>query len=222
MASAIDDVGFEVRDCLIWLYTQNQMKAMGLDYSIHKSKYNEQEKREFKQKFIGWKTPQLKSCFEPIVMAQKPTEGTYLQNVIKNGVGLINTNLRVGDDMLPANVMSTEQLDEIVDKVFLVPKPLKSEKGEYNIHQTVKPLALCEHLIKLFAFNPQAVILDPFLGSGTTAVAAKRLNRHYIGMEINEEYIKVAHQRLREVETKIFKLQPVIEIPKQQAFVLAV
>jgi site-specific DNA-methyltransferase (adenine-specific) len=220
MASAVDDAGFEVRDCLIWLYTQNQMKAMGLDHFIDKSKFDDKDKRHFKQKFRGWKTPQLKSCFEPIVMAQKPTNGTYLQNAAKHGTGLINTNLKVGENMQPANVISTEEIDGIIDKVFLVPKPLKSEKGDYNIHQTVKPLALCEHLIKLFVFNRDAVVLDPFLGSGTTAVAAKRLGRHYIGIEINEEYIKVAQKRLKEADKQTFKLELVTEIPKQQAFAL--
>lgn len=86
---------------------------------------------------------------------------------------------------------------------------------------TVKPLALCEHLIKLFTHNNSAVVLDPFLGSGTTAVAAKRLNRNYIGIEINKEYITVAEKRLGEVERRILKLEPVREMPKQQALSFA-
>jgi site-specific DNA-methyltransferase (adenine-specific) len=221
MASAVDDAGFEVRDCLIWLYTQNQMKAMGLDHFVDKSKFPANEKRELKAKFLGWKTPQLKSCFEPIVMAQKPTEGTYLQNAAKYEVGLINTHLKVGENMQVANVLSTEKINDIVDKVFLVGKPTKSEKGNFNIHQTVKPLALCEHLIKLFTFNNSAVVLDPFLGSGTTAVAAKRLGKHYIGIEINKEYINVAEKRISETDRKILKLEPVKAIPKQQTFALA-
>src|SRR3989344_3446300 len=145
-------------------------------------------------------------------MAQKPTDGTYLQSVVKHGTGLINTNLKVGENMQPANVMSTEEINSIVDKVFLVSKPSKSEKGKDNIHQTVKPLSLCEHLIKLFTFNPNALVLDPFLGSGTTAVAAKLLGRNYIGIEINEEYIEVAEKRLKEVKKETFKLESVVEI----------
>ena len=46
------------------------------------------------------------------------------------------------------------------------------------------------------------VILDPFMGSGTTAVAAKKLNRHYIGFEISENYCKIAENRLNNLNKK--------------------
>lgn len=46
------------------------------------------------------------------------------------------------------------------------------------------------------------VILDPFIGSGTTAVAAKKLNRHYIGFEISENYCKIAENRLNNLDKK--------------------
>jgi len=44
------------------------------------------------------------------------------------------------------------------------------------------------------------VVLDPFIGSGTTAIACKNLNRHYIGFEINPEYCTYAEERLNSVE----------------------
>lgn len=96
MVSAIDDVGFEIRDTFIWLYTQNQVKAMGLNHFIEKLQIEKGEKDKLKVKFNGWKTPQIKSCFEPIVMAQKSVEGTYLNNMIKYEVGLLNTKVRIG------------------------------------------------------------------------------------------------------------------------------
>ena len=43
----------------------------------------------------------------------------------------------------------------------------------------------------------EAIIIDPFAGSGTTCLAAKNLNRHYIGMEINENYANIAQKRLQ-------------------------
>lgn len=217
MASAMDDAGFEVRDCLVWLYTQNQMKAMSLNHFIEKKPWSQTEKDLLKQKLSGWKTPQLKSCFEPIAFAQKPTDGTYLQNIVNYDVGLINTNLTVGRNMQVANVMTSELITEIIDKAFLVSKPSKSEKGDYNVHQTVKPLSLCEHLIKLLTFDKNAVVLDPFLGSGTTAVAAKALGRNYIGIEINKEYIEVAEKRLGNANRSAQKIGKVVEIPRQQA-----
>jgi len=87
-------------------------------------------------------------------------------------------------------------------------KPTKREKGEYNDHKTVKPLAVCEYLINLSAFSEDAVILDPFVGSGTTAVAAKILGKNYIGIDANEKYVKISEKRLKELDKKeIFMLE---------------
>ena len=87
--------------------------------------------------------------------------------------------------------------------MFLLPKPTKREKGEYNDHKTVKPLSICEYLIKLSAFSEKAVILDPFIGSGTTAIASKKLGENYIGVDINEKYIKIAEQRIKRLDKNI-------------------
>ncbi|MEK6881710.1 MAG: site-specific DNA-methyltransferase [Nanoarchaeota archaeon] len=62
-------------------------------------------------------------------------------------------------------------------------------------HPSQKPLSLWSYLIKIHS-NKGDMILDPFLGSGTTAVAAKMLGRNYIGIEKSEEYCKIAEQRL--------------------------
>ena len=65
-----------------------------------------------------------------------------------------------------------------------------------TLHPTQKPVSLCEYFIKTYS-NEGAVILDPFIGSGTTAVAAKNTNRNYIGWEQNDEYFEVAQKRLK-------------------------
>lgn len=200
IASAIDNANFLIRDFFIWLYTQNQPKAMSLNHFIDKMNWDDEIKSRLKENLEGWKTPQVKSCFEPIVMAQKEQEKTYLDNMSKYEVGLLNTNIKVGEngDMFPSNVMTTERIINELDKYFLVSKPTKKEKGEYNIHRTVKPLSLCEHIIKLTTYSPTAIILDPFVGSGTTAVAAKKLGRNFIGIDINPEYVDIALKRLEE------------------------
>jgi len=65
-----------------------------------------------------------------------------------------------------------------------------------NRHPTVKPIRLMEYLIKLVS-REGATILDPFLGSGTTAIACQKLNRKWIGIEKEEEYIKIAKARIK-------------------------
>ncbi len=62
-------------------------------------------------------------------------------------------------------------------------------------HSAVFPVGLPEWFIKLFTVEGD-VILDPFMGSGTTGVAAKRLNRHYVGIETLSEYVQEARERI--------------------------
>lgn len=64
-----------------------------------------------------------------------------------------------------------------------------------NFHPTVKPLKLMCYLIMLGSREGD-IILDPFCGSGTTLIAAKMLQRVSVGIEINEDYIKIAEARL--------------------------
>jgi site-specific DNA-methyltransferase (adenine-specific) len=204
MACAVEDAGFHIRDTFLWLYTQNQPKAMGVTHFIERMPLSEDIKQSLKERLSGWKTPQVKSCYEPIIVAQKPYEGTFLENMLQHGVGLFHTEVRIGQNMFPANVLLVEGIEETLDKYFLVPKPSVDERGAFNQHPSVKPLALCEYLIQLAA--PEgAVVLDPFLGSGTTALAARNLMRRYIGIEINPEYVAIACKRLQNRTPSLFE-----------------
>ena len=64
-----------------------------------------------------------------------------------------------------------------------------------NFHPTVKPIKLMSYLITLGSRKGD-LILDPFMGSGTTAISSRLLNRHFLGFEINQEYINIAEARL--------------------------
>lgn len=68
---------------------------------------------------------------------------------------------------------------------------------ERTVHPTQKNLALMENIIKVHT-NENNIILDPFMGSGTTGVAALKLNRKFIGIERNPEYFDIAKNRLME------------------------
>ena len=73
-----------------------------------------------------------------------------------------------------------------------------SQQNKYpttNNHPTVKPVKLMEYLINMVTREGQ-IVLDPFMGSGTTGVACKRLNRNFIGIELSEEYMTIARSRI--------------------------
>ncbi len=63
------------------------------------------------------------------------------------------------------------------------------------VHPTQKPVALMEYLIKTYT-NEGETVLDFTMGSGTTGVAAKRLNRCFIGIELDKEYFEIAKKRI--------------------------
>jgi len=83
-------------------------------------------------------------------------------------------------------------------RFFYVAKASKKERGEGNVHPTVKPIKLMEYLIKLI--TPEGgIVLDPFCGSGSTGIAATRLGFGFIGIEREAEYIEIAKKRLEAV-----------------------
>lgn len=71
-----------------------------------------------------------------------------------------------------------------------------------NFHPTVKPIKLMQYLINLVT-PPQGTVLDPFMGSGSTGVAAKNLNRKFIGIELNEEYFEIAKNRINKLQLEL-------------------
>jgi site-specific DNA-methyltransferase (adenine-specific) len=77
---------------------------------------------------------------------------------------------------------------------------IKDENGK-KVHSTQKPEKLLYKII-LSTSKPNDVVLDPFFGTGTTGAVAKRLNRNYIGLEKEKEYIKIAKERISKTQVE--------------------
>ena len=185
-AMALDLSGFEIRDMLGWKY-EGQAKAFSQNHFIRKDKMmSENEKQKLIEELDGLKTPQLKPQLEPMVLAQKPKDGTFVENWKKYQVGLVNMKESL-DGMFPGTIME-------------VPKQVRrNETAEKIEHITVKPVRLIAHLIKLFT-QPGQTVLDPFLGSGSHGVAALETNRQFIGFEIEKKYFEIASRRIESVD----------------------
>jgi site-specific DNA-methyltransferase (adenine-specific) len=80
-------------------------------------------------------------------------------------------------------------------RFFYTAKASRSERGEGNTHPTVKPLSLMRWLVTMVT-PPDGCVLDPFMGSGTTLLAAKGLGFRAIGIEMDESYCAIAANRL--------------------------
>lgn len=77
------------------------------------------------------------------------------------------------------------------------------KKDSSNYHPTQKPIALLEFLIKSYS-NENDLVLDFTMGSGSTGVACKNLNRDFIGIELDEKYFEIAKQRIYENNNTVF------------------
>ena len=78
---------------------------------------------------------------------------------------------------------------------------MATESSNKN-HSAVFPITLPSWFIKLFT-EPGDTVLDPFIGSGSTALAALTLGRHYIGIDLNTEYVELSRQRICNVQTRL-------------------
>ncbi|MFV8414323.1 DNA-methyltransferase [Mycoplasma sp. Z707] len=87
--------------------------------------------------------------------------------------------------------LNPQEYNKTFNNVLMV-----SKENNY-LHPTQKPVELMEKLIKMYS-NENDVVLDCFMGSGSTGVASLRNNRYFIGCEINKEYYEVAHKRLEQ------------------------
>ncbi len=177
---ALEDAGFTFKDMIAWEKNSAAHRAQRLS-----SIYERREDDFNAEKWKGWRVANLKPLFEPILWFQKPykTGGTIADNVLINGVGAWNENA-----MKCFNTRkNSEQLSNIIK--------IDTCKDDHGLHVAQKPLQLIKLLISLITIEDQ-IILDPFAGSGTTCVAAEELNRHYIGIEIDENNVKIARERL--------------------------
>jgi site-specific DNA-methyltransferase (adenine-specific) len=104
----------------------------------------------------------------------------------------------------PANIIFDEEAGKLLDeqiedkpsRFFYCPKTNKSDRNEGNNHPTVKPTDLMVYLIRLV--TPKGgIVLDPFMGSGSTGKAAVREGMNFIGIEREEEYMEIASARIQ-------------------------
>ena len=88
--------------------------------------------------------------------------------------------------------------------VLKYPQKNAMKKKERTAHPTQKPVELIKKIIGGYT-DITHTILDPFMGSGTTVVAARKLNRRYIGIEINTKYYEIAKKRLYQIDNEMLE-----------------
>jgi len=87
---------------------------------------------------------------------------------------------------------------------FIETAATSASEKRHGKHPTQKPVQLMEHFIQVLS-DKGDMVLDPFMGSGSVGVAAKKLNRSFIGVELSEEYFLISGSRIEEVTPNVFK-----------------
>jgi len=104
-----------------------------------------------------------------------------------------------------ASKLTEEEWVGYTRQVWRVATPHTGDEA-YGRHPAIMPLELAERLIRLYSFIGD-IVLDPFMGSGTTAKAARNLQRHYIGYEVDASYKDVIERKLAE-QLALFRTTP--------------
>jgi site-specific DNA-methyltransferase (adenine-specific) len=158
---------------------------------------------------VVWKTPEGPARESSVMMYDKPGAGS--DSMFKNKGGREGTTL----GRFPANLVLSHshyctdeqcdiecailqldaQAEQNSSRFFYCAKVSPSERGEGNNHPTVKAQKLMRYLCRLIT-PPQGVVLDPFMGSGSTGLAAKSEGFDFIGIEKDPEYFKIAEARI--------------------------
>jgi site-specific DNA-methyltransferase (adenine-specific) len=217
MAVAIEDAGFEIRDQLMWLYGSGFPKSHNLgggwgtalkpahEPIVMARKSIEGTNKNNREKY-GTAGINIDGCRIPYGEGNEPipqlAQGKTKVNSTKtmfDGQSLhkSKTEAVIGgslDGRFPANVMH-DGLKEDWARYFYCPKVSKCERGEDNTHPTVKPQELMKYLCRLV--TPKGgTVLDPFMGSGSTGMAAKDEGFEFIGIEREKEYFEIAEKRI--------------------------
>ena len=177
---AFENSGFTFKDMLSWEKDKAPHRAQRISCVFER-------RGDFlnQHKWDGWKVANLRPVFEPILWFQKPYKigGTLADNIILNEVGAWNENaLRTWN--INQGVLNSSNMLKV-----------KVEAFDRGYHVAQKPLNLMKLLVDLVTQENQ-IVLDPFAGSGTTLLAARELNRHFIGFEKDPKIYDVAVNRL--------------------------
>ncbi len=229
---ALELAGFEIRDSLHWVYAPGCQRSQDLSgYPELEGLVALQDSVK------GMRTTLKPGHEPITVARKRLYEGQdLLGSVLNYKLGAINHNGFLDKTKaVTSNVLTIHDLDcdentcycgiasdpsrqyatpiypkhEIPNTSLNCPKPKKSERplsADGTSHETVKPIALMRTLIRAFS-SPGQIILDPFLGSGTTAEAALLEGRHVVGCEITPKYWPLIMGRFASLEMRCFDVR---------------
>ena len=203
MAVNVEDAGFMIKDQIMWMTTtkmpkHNRLKPAHEPIVVAQKPYM----GSLKSNFEKWGCGLIDIEIARVPWYKKPPTGWVKDGAKRRTFGregkTTGTQKEFGtvdanpNGRYPSNIVGEVQSEH--QKYFYAPRAIRKEKGDGNNHPTVKPVDLMAYLIKIY--SPEgSKVLDPFCGSGTTGVAAIQNNREFVGIDLSEDYTKIATDR---------------------------
>jgi site-specific DNA-methyltransferase (adenine-specific) len=176
-ACALEDAGFSFKDMICWVRERAPHRAQRVSV-VFERRGDETSASTWE----GWRVGNLRPSFEPILWFTKPYKvgTTIADNALQFEVGPYNEC---------EFLKYVQRPDNIIECGF--------SSQEAGLHPTQKPTRLMQALIALTT-KPGQIVLDPFAGSGTTAVAARNLGRHFLVYETDARYAEIFRGRVHD------------------------
>ena len=216
----IGDCELYLGDCMDILPTLPKVDAVITDppYGIGEDGGDKNRRRGYKplvvHEKLDWdKERPEKEIFELILMASEVQViwgGNYFADLLPPSMGWFYWDKKMGGDFSDGELAWTSQKRAVRD---FSKSPFANLRGGHDrVHPTQKPVELMKWCIEQCQNNPQT-ILDPFMGSGTTGVAAVQMGRKFIGIEREPKYFDIACRRIEEayMQPRLFDDAPKVK-----------
>lgn len=199
-------------DSIICLFSNQPFTSQLIMSNLEDYRYNWIWDKGMASNFLNCNYAPLKVT-EDICVFSKSKVGSLSKNKIRynpQGVTIVNKNKKNNPNSNYRRTMGYNTQDNqlnsgksYVQKYTGYPVNILSfPKDNKSYHPTQKPVALLEYLIRTYT-NPKDIVLDFTMGSGSTGVACKNMDRDFIGIELDKEYYKISEERINNNQTKL-------------------
>jgi site-specific DNA-methyltransferase (adenine-specific) len=207
MAVAVEDAGFLPKDMIVWMITTKMAKANRLK-PAHEPIFVAQKPLEgtIDKNFEKWGCGKINTNTTRVPWDGKPPTGWIKGGSKRRAFGstvakAANQTVKETEDAnpngrYPSNIVGHFDEPEH-QKYFYAPRATRKERGEYNDHPTPKPIALMRYLCRIYA-PENGLVLDPFLGSGSTGIAALQEGQNFVGIDLTQKYVDIAARRIQD------------------------
>ena len=207
MAVNVEDAGFRPLDMVVWMVTTKMAKANRLK-PAHEPIFVAQKPLEgsIDKNVEKWGCGRINTSTTRVPWDGKPPTGwvkggskrrAFGGDVAKASEQAVTEKEDANPNgRYPSNIIGHFD-DSDHQKYFYAPRATRKERGEYNDHPTPKPIALMRYLCRVYA-PIGGLVLDPFMGSGSTGIGALQEGCQFVGIDMTQHYVDISERRIQD------------------------